>query len=140
MSDDIEPSTTLVRHQGRDRTVRFVGTAWLAVDDDDALPADWERGTGSKGPWVKVPLDHADRYFRRVVTAVWDGQRVHVAAVDDPLVFIHWAGPLAWGTSHGLQGSQHEGWQGWAPIDELTDVHVEERDYPLEPHEQETPR
>lgn len=43
----------------------------------------------------------------------------------------------SWARAHDLQGSQYDGWEGWALIDELTDIRVDEVDRPVKSRDQE---
>jgi hypothetical protein len=79
------------------------------LDDGRDLPDSIARGDSPKGPWVRIEKSDLDRRYRRVVRATWDGQEVHI-------------------TEHGLSGSQYEAWSGSAPIAELTDIRVTEKD------------
>lgn len=138
MSDELEASRGYLQWQSRQYVVVFRGDESLGVMDDGTLAPEWERGESPyTGPWVAIPRQHVERSYRRGCSAVWDGQRVEVIGLDDPLVRVAWAGPASWGEAHDLQGSQYDGWEGWALIDELTDIRVDEVDRPVKSRDQE---
>jgi hypothetical protein len=100
------------------------------LTDEHDLPASFERGDSRKGAWVRIEKSALDRRYRRVVRATWDGQEVHITGTGDGVAYIYFSGSPEWASEHGLSGSQYEAWSGSAPIAELTDIHVTEKDIP----------
>jgi hypothetical protein len=98
------------------------------LTDGHDLPDAFERGDSPKGPWVRIEVSELERRYRRIVRATWDGQEVHITAAGDAVAYIYFSGSPEWASKHGLDGSQYEGWTGAAPIAELRDIHVIEKD------------
>jgi hypothetical protein len=98
------------------------------LDDGRDLPDSIARGDSPKGPWVRIEKSDLDRRYRRVVRATWDGQEVHITGTGDGFAYIYFSGSPEWATEHELSGSQYEAWSGSAPIAELTDIRVTEKD------------
>lgn len=99
----------------------------LLTDGHD-LSHSFARGDSPKGPWVRIGKSVLDRRFRRTVTATWDGERVPIMGCTGDLAHVAFSGSSVWAHEHGLTGSHYEGWSGSAPVAELTDIHVTEKD------------
>ena len=84
------------------------------------------------GNQVKVLTSALDRLVSRRVFGSWRGGEISVEGVsnDSRAWYYTNAGP-SWDAANGAEGSQHDGWRGRAPLSELTDVRVEEKDLPL---------
>lgn len=86
---------------------------------------------GPHGPAMKVQRRALDRLLSRRVRARWRGAEVSVHGVRGDLAdFYSNAGPV-WAAENGVEGDQHDGWWGEAPLAELTQVEEQERDLPL---------
>jgi len=122
-------SARLVVYRARELQEVDAGPDFVTVHDDGFdVPDAIDRGNSGKGPWVRIPTSSCDRRYRRDVTATWDGQQVYVVNAAEGSAAITFQGDPQWARKHGLTGSQYESWGGSAPIDELTDVSVQEKE------------
>lgn len=130
MSGITFPSSARISvYRGRELKEIISGPDFVTVHDDGLdVPDAIDRGDSGKGPWVRIPKSSCDRRFNRDVTAIWDGQQVHVVSTAEGSAAITFQGDPQWAREHGLTGSQYESWGGFAPVDELTDVSVRERE------------
>ena len=130
MSGNTVPSSARISvYRGRELQEIIAGPDFVTVHDDGLeFPDATERGDSGKGPWVRLPKSSCARRYDRNVTPTWDGQQVHVVSTAEGLAAITFQGNPQWAREHGLTGSQYESWGGFAPIGELTDVSVRERE------------
>jgi hypothetical protein len=92
------------------------------------FPDSFEQGDSSRGPWVSIDKADLDRRFERIVTALWDGERVPIRGCTGDLAHIAFSGSPAWAADHALDGSQYEGWSGSVPVSQLADIEITERE------------
>ena len=120
-------------YRGREYDVVAVAppTVLLRVDEGSAsLPDELERGS-HWATWARIPIAATTRVFRRSVSATWRGEEVSVMGVDGDRAGVAYLGDPWFAEENGLEGSQHDGWSGWAPVAELSDVREEVKELAL---------
>ena len=128
-------SAQMAVYRGRDVVEQSVArTTVNLVDDGGEFPDAVDRGEAAGRPpvpWVRVPKAALTRRYRRVVTAMWDGERVEIVARRSGVAHFLYDQSQQWAEQHALAGSRYEGgWRGQAPVDELSDIRITEYEAP----------
>lgn len=114
------------------------GYVWLSVSPDAMRTLE---GAGvlaredapPHGPSIKVVRSALDTLVKRSVWAQWRGAEISIEGVHGETVGFYSLGGPVWAAANGVEGDQHDGWWGEAPLAELTDVREEEIELPLRP-------
>jgi hypothetical protein len=124
----VRESGLYATYRGREYRVHSVSRSavtlpcTLAELEAGAFPDETARQDGPAPRWVEVPNSSLDRCESVHVRAMWRGEEVSVMKVEGNRVGVSFLGPPAFAEANGLEGDQHDGWGGWVPHEELTDV------------------
>ena len=105
---------------------RFRGAAVLLISEDQA--GDFAEIMSGEPLAAKVPLHELEGFVRINLRGRFAGRAVEILSIDDRTMHIVADAPLAWVREHGLKGSQHGGFWGDVPRDEVEVIGEEVRD------------
>jgi hypothetical protein len=132
------PSGRYVEYRGRRLAVLVLNETKCRVrlsEDDWAarvLPDALRYGTDRHGRWAELPLEVVERRLQISSRATWKGLPVTIGRVMAGEASIFYDGDENESAAElGMKGRQFEGWQTYAPVDELDDVHVDAQEVPL---------
>lgn len=133
----MQASGDYCEYRGRRLPELFVGADWVAVpasaEDVRAGGFPDALATGEShrlGPWVKLPRSTLDREVKVTVWVTWQGERCSVAKVDGDEALLYYDGRNPERAAElGMEGSNYMGWSITAPVAELEQVDIEERQF-----------